>query len=212
MLNNIKKKLGLFLVTAIVFLEAQPSQAQWYGAPTSADPNGNTVLAGALVSKSISGSAMIQNTVLGYGALASLVNGQGDMGIGYGAGVGLITGSNDVYIANPGGATNESGVVRIGTSGTHTNIVLGGQLNSTPLTNITTIAQGSVGYTNTSTTVQFVYIYPTNYAFTVYAGFAGTNAIIVAGAVGTPGPYTFMLPVNWCITGTNIAGKAVNSL
>ena len=185
--NLILAAVALLGLCAALFLHAAPN----YTGPAAAPDNfGNVTLGNP--------SWFPANTVVSNTAL------------GVSAGTAITSGTNNLYLANVG--ANETGITRIGTAGTQTNIYLSGPVTSTPLTNVTVIAQGSTGFTNNLTADVFVYIYPTNYAYTVYAGFQGTNAIITAGAFGLNNLGTIMLPPNWCIVGTNISGKVVNSL
>jgi hypothetical protein len=77
------------------------------------------------------------NTAIGYNALGNLGEfisqlepcGSNNIGIGAQAGINLTTTeSNDIYIGNQG-FTGESGTIRIGTEGVHTNIVFAGVIN-----------------------------------------------------------------------------------
>jgi hypothetical protein len=65
------------------------------------------------------------NTAVGVHALSSNTTGSNNAALGWHAGENLTTGSNDVDIANVGMAA-ESGVVRIGTSGTQTKTYISG--------------------------------------------------------------------------------------
>ena len=95
--------------------------------------NENTAIGGFTLTTNTTGSG---NTAVGFDAGFSLVTGDNNVFvgnraalltttgstnviIGYNAGLSLLTGSDNIYISNPGiGA--ESGIVRIGTSATHT--------------------------------------------------------------------------------------------
>lgn len=65
------------------------------------------------------------NIAIGGDALRQNVNGSNNVAIGFRAGNDNRTGNGNVYIANPG-ADGESGVIRIGTEGVHTRVVLAG--------------------------------------------------------------------------------------
>ena len=75
----------------------------------------NTAVGDLALSANQSGS---NNTAVGAETLAGSA-GSGNIAIGYGAGVSLSTGSNNIYIGNAGVAA-ESGQIRIGTNGVHT--------------------------------------------------------------------------------------------
>ena len=66
------------------------------------------------------------NTADGYFALYENVSGSFNIALGYNAGR-LITGNNNIDIGNPG-VTGESGIIRIGTPGTHTTTLLVGNV------------------------------------------------------------------------------------
>lgn len=78
------------------------------------------------------------NTAVGRQALGNMISGDSNIGIGVSAGSALTTGSNNIAIGNVGVA-GESGIVRIGTSGTHTDTHLAGVVhgNGAGLTGIT---------------------------------------------------------------------------
>ena len=59
------------------------------------------------------------NVFVGSGAGSLTTTGFSNVIIGYNAGLSLITGNDNIYIANPGGLPAESGIIRIGTDGTH---------------------------------------------------------------------------------------------
>jgi hypothetical protein len=73
-----------------------------------------------------------QNTALGTGALGSISSGTANLALGYQAGNAQTTGSNNVYLANAGVA-RESGKIRIGAAGTHTDTYLTGTVHVTAL-------------------------------------------------------------------------------
>jgi hypothetical protein len=69
------------------------------------------------------------NTAIGAGALGQVGAGflgsaSGNIALGSGAGGNLNSGDNNIYVGNPG--AEESGTVRIGTAGTHTNTYIAG--------------------------------------------------------------------------------------
>jgi len=74
-----------------------------------------------------------QNTASGAYALQNLVGGSGNVALGYNAGNSLTAGSNNIYIGNAGQGS-ESGVIRIGTSGTQTQTYIAGTLYAPVLT------------------------------------------------------------------------------
>jgi hypothetical protein len=65
------------------------------------------------------------NTAAGFNALAGNTTGSSNTALGYQAGVNLTTGDNNIDIGNAGTA-GESGVIRIGTTGTHTATFIAG--------------------------------------------------------------------------------------
>jgi len=73
----------------------------------------------------LSNTTGIYNTAHGAFALYSNTTGSNNVGIGRSAGSNLTTGSNNIDIGNPGVA-GESGVIRIGTAGTHTSAFISG--------------------------------------------------------------------------------------
>jgi hypothetical protein len=64
------------------------------------------------------------NVAVGGRALTN-VDGSGNVGVGFSAGSNLISGSNNIYIGNQG-VDGESGIIRVGTSGTHTQVFVAG--------------------------------------------------------------------------------------
>jgi hypothetical protein len=70
----------------------------------------------------------IDNTATGYFALANNTTGSGNIALGNQAGFNLTVGNNNIDIGNSGVAA-ESGIIRIGTDGTHTNTFLSGAVN-----------------------------------------------------------------------------------
>jgi hypothetical protein len=65
------------------------------------------------------------NSAFGFTALENST-GSNNLAIGSAAGFRLTTGNNNLDIANRGGATGESGTIRIGTDGTQTNTYIAG--------------------------------------------------------------------------------------
>jgi hypothetical protein len=82
------------------------------------------------------------NTALGNNALEFNTTGGSNIGIGDSAGVNLTTGSNNIDISNAG-AENESGKIRIGTNGTHTNTFIAGISGVTVANGVGVIIDGS---------------------------------------------------------------------
>jgi trimeric autotransporter adhesin len=82
----------------------------------------NTATGYAALYSNISGS---NNTATGFNALAGNTTGSTNIALGYQAGVNLTTGDNNIDIGNTG-AAGESGVIRIGTTGTHTTTFIAG--------------------------------------------------------------------------------------
>ena len=80
------------------------------------------------------------NTATGYHALQGNSTGQRNIGLGFEAGKNIITGSDNIDIGNVGRA-GESGIVRIGTAGTHTATFIAG-IRETALSNGGALAVG----------------------------------------------------------------------
>jgi hypothetical protein len=74
-----------------------------------------------------------QNTASGAYSLQNLASGSGNVALGYNAGNSLTLGNNNIYIGNAG-QSSESGVIRIGTSGTQTQTYIAGTVNVPVLT------------------------------------------------------------------------------
>jgi Chaperone of endosialidase len=87
----------------------------------------NTALGDSALASNISGNG---NTSVGLDSLFLMASGNDNVALGFRAGDALTAGSNNVYIANPGIAT-ESGIIRIGTSGTQTSAYVQGIFGST---------------------------------------------------------------------------------
>jgi hypothetical protein len=67
------------------------------------------------------------NTAVGTVALGNNTTGGGNIALGSYAGVYLTSGDNNIYLSNPGQAT-ESGIIRIGEPGVHTQTFLAGNV------------------------------------------------------------------------------------
>jgi len=91
-------------------------------------------------------SAGNQNTAVGTYAFQNLGSGSGNVGLGYYAGNSLTSGNNNIYIGNSGNST-ESGVIRLGTSGTQTSAFIAGNVGLDGSLNIDQTGQntGSLG-------------------------------------------------------------------
>ena len=167
---------------------AQPSQNS-YGPPAQVDTWTNSLFGSVYRTSSV----MISNLCLGYNA---------------GVNISTNGGTNNIYIGNTG-TSGDNNVIRIGN--TQSNVLISGSLGSSgsTATNITTIAQGSTGYTNTLSTDGMAYIYSTNGAISLWAGNAGTNLVEITGIPSTAGVWSFLLLPGWSITSTNLAGKFV---
>lgn len=76
----------------------------------------NTAIGTSALTSNVGGA---DNTACGVSALASCSSGSTNIGLGYSAGSNITTTSNNIEIGNTG-ITGDSGVIRIGTSGTHT--------------------------------------------------------------------------------------------
>jgi hypothetical protein len=88
------------------------------------------------------------NTAVGASSLYANTTGSRTVALGYEAGIAQTTGSDNVYVANAGVAA-ESGTIRIGTAGTHTDTYLAGTVRATEfvgdgagLTNVTCAGSG----------------------------------------------------------------------
>lgn len=71
-----------------------------------------------------------ENTASGTDALVNLTTGNGNIALGVNAGSDIVTGGNNIDIGNTGFG-DESGVIRIGTLGTHTKAVFNGIFGTT---------------------------------------------------------------------------------
>jgi Chaperone of endosialidase len=70
------------------------------------------------------------NTASGVNALFLNTIGNGNIAVGAGAGGNLTNGDNNIYLGNPGQVA-ESGIIRLGTSGVHTQTFLAGDVFAT---------------------------------------------------------------------------------
>jgi hypothetical protein len=68
------------------------------------------------------------NTAVGFLALGDLTSGQNNIALGAGAGLSITTGNNNIFIGN-NGSDGDSGVIRIGTPGTHQSASIAGIYN-----------------------------------------------------------------------------------
>ena len=73
------------------------------------------------------------NTASGVNALFLNTIGNGNIAVGAGAGGSLTNGDNNIYLGNPGQGA-ESGIIRLGTSGVHTQTFLAGDVFATSFT------------------------------------------------------------------------------
>jgi hypothetical protein len=91
------------------------------------------------------------NSAVGYGALYNNTTGSTNVAIGYISGYSLTTGSNNIDISNPGVA-GESGVIRIGTPGTHVSAIIAGisGVNVTGGVNVMVNSNGQLGVMSSS--------------------------------------------------------------
>ncbi len=150
----------------------------------------------------------IYNSSLGYESLKKTEGGY-NIGIGYRGGYNLTTGSNNICIGNLGVAA-ETGIIRIGTSGTHTTTYIYGTIQSPIIAGIeshgTVASQRKIALWNTGTdfdyfgfgisTSQLDYNTGNTAAHVFYAGTSTTTkveilrlasgAITVAGVLNLP--------------------------
>lgn len=149
------------------------------------------------------------NTAIGARALSFNSMGNGNIALGFSAGDTLTTGNNNIDIGNKGVAA-ESGKIRIGTTGTHTDTFLAGVIHGdgTGLTGLTGASFSAGSITN----VQLA-----NNA--VQAGNIATDAVqsanIASGAVGTSdladGAVTNPKLASNAVQSANIANGAVGT-
>jgi hypothetical protein len=78
-----------------------------------------------------SSASSYYNTAVGGFALQNLTAGNNNIALGYNAGNSLANGTNNIYVGNLGSAT-ETGVIRIGTPGAHTQTYISGGVNLDP--------------------------------------------------------------------------------
>lgn len=83
--------------------------------------HGTAVGATALYSNTIGN----ENTAVGFAALHSITTGSRNIAVGLNAGYALTTGSNNIDLGTQG-AAGDSGIIRIGTAGTHTAAYIAG--------------------------------------------------------------------------------------
>jgi hypothetical protein len=132
----------------------------------------NTAVGALAMSQSVSGSgntavgwkALIVNTsggnnvAVGSQALLNFTLGNNNIAIGPGAGSALTTGTDNIIVGNAGVA-GETGIIRIGTSGVHTNTYLAGVINGdgSGLTGLTPKVdrQGGTGSASGTATTSF---------------------------------------------------------
>lgn len=105
--------------------------------------NDNTALGGFALAANTTGSGNVavgfdagfslatgnNNVFVGNNAGALTTSGATNVIIGFNAGVSLVTGSDNIYISSPGVAA-ESGIIRIGTTATHTSAFMQGVFTS----------------------------------------------------------------------------------
>jgi trimeric autotransporter adhesin len=108
--------------------------------------NDNTATGNSALSSNLTGSG---NTGNGVAALSSKYYGDNNIAVGFHAGINLSTGSNNIYVGNLG-VRSESGVIRIGTTGTHTKTFIAGISGGTVPTGVAIIVDGS-GHLGTTT-------------------------------------------------------------
>ena len=89
--------------------------------------NGNTAIGSGALLASATGS---NNVSLGAGALSSTLSGDSNIAVGYGAGSSVGNTSNSIEIGNVG-QPNDSGMIRIGTPGTHQGAFIAGITGAT---------------------------------------------------------------------------------
>ena len=99
--------------------------------------NENTATGSGALSVNNSGN---DNTACGFNALGS-TSGSNNIALGQGAGFNLTTGDNNIDIGNEGVGGGESGVIRIGTEGTHTATYIAG-IKEAPLVHGAALAVG----------------------------------------------------------------------
>lgn len=66
------------------------------------------------------------NTTLGASSLAAMTAGTDNISLGTSSGIRLITGSNNIYLGSDAGSAQESAIMRLGTTNTHTGCYIAG--------------------------------------------------------------------------------------
>ena len=91
------------------------------------------------------------NTALGHHGGIAMTAGNGNVFVGSSAGQNLIAGNNNIYVANPG-ATQESGVIRLGTVGVNQGVFVAGISGATSSGGVGVLvsANGQLGTTASS--------------------------------------------------------------
>ena len=102
---------------------ASACRYQWYGDGAGSN---NVAVGGYSLLYNRTGSS---NTAIGYSALSRTTS-SFNIGLGYDAGSAHVTGDNNIYIGHRGIA-DETGIIRIGTAGTHTQTYLQGTVTAT---------------------------------------------------------------------------------
>jgi len=98
-------------------------------APSFARTSANTsVGSGALVALKTASTPGSANSAFGMNALKLVTTGNNNLALGNNAGASLSSGNNNIYLGNTGVAS-ETGVVRIGTAGTHASNMMVGTLD-----------------------------------------------------------------------------------
>jgi hypothetical protein len=114
----------------------------------SFNASGNTASGASALAKNTMGA---NNTANGYLALGSLATGNSNIAIGQAAGSSYTSESNNIVIGNSGVAS-DSGMIRIGTTGTHTATVIAGISGATSASGIAVLVNsaGQLGTTTSS--------------------------------------------------------------
>ncbi len=94
------------------------------------------------------------NAALGQKALENNATGSRNVAVGAGAGSNQTTGSDNIYLANAGVA-GESGQIRIGTVGTHTQATVAGVHGSTSSDGVAVLVNASGTLGTTSSSIRF---------------------------------------------------------
>ncbi len=165
---------------------------------------------GALL-ESLTGS---NNTAIGFQALGNATDND-NIALGYLSGFNLTSGVFNIYIGNPG-APNESGAIRLGTQGAHTNTYIAG-IYGTTLTNAMQVYVNSAGQLGALPPEQGPAGPPGPQGSAGPVGLQGPagpagplGATGPTGAQGAQGP-TGPAGLNWVAVGwTNLVSYAVN--